>query len=112
MPVHFYMKQNDTKPVLRVDLIDANDQAVTLTGATVKFSMRVEPAGAVKVNKATASIVDAVKGTVEYPWVADGSDTNTSNDYQGEFEVTFAGGAVQTFPGRSYIAVHLIDDVA
>ncbi len=110
MPSHFYIKQNDTRPAIAANLTDANAAAVNLTGATVKFSMRVEPAGTVKVNAATATIDDAEAGQVSYNWTA--SDTNTADDYEAEFQVTFAGGAVQTFPGRNWIAVHVIDDVA
>ena len=109
MPAHFYMKQNDTTPAIRVDLVDANDQAVNLTGSTVVFNMRVKPAGTVKVNGASATGVDANLGRVEYPWVA--ADTDTADDYEGEFQVTYAGGAVQTFPGRNYIAIHIVDDI-
>ena len=110
MPSHFYIKQNDTRPAIAANLTDANAAAVNLTGATVKFSMRVEPAGTVKVKAATATIDDAEAGQVSYNWTA--SDTNTADDYEAEFQVTFAGGAVQTFPGRNWIAVHVIDDVA
>jgi hypothetical protein len=110
MPSHFYIKQNDTRPAIAANLTDANAAAVNLTGATVKFSMRVEPAGTVKVSAAAATIDDAEAGQVSYNWTA--SDTNTADDYEAEFQVTFVGGAVQTFPGRNWIAVHVIDDVA
>ena len=49
MPSHFYIKENDTRPAIIANLTDANDAAVNLTGATVKFNMRVEPSGATKV---------------------------------------------------------------
>ena len=110
MPSHFYIKQNDTRPAIAANLTDANAAAVNLTGATVRFSMRVEPAGTVKVSAAAATIDDAEAGQVSYNWTA--SDTNTADDYEAEFQVTFVGGAVQTFPGRNWIAVHVIDDVA
>ena len=45
MPSHFYIKENDTKPVLTAFLTDANDAAINLTGATVTFNMRAEPGG-------------------------------------------------------------------
>ena len=110
MPSHFYIKQNDTRPAIAANLTDANAAAVNLTGAPVRFSMRVEPAGTVKVSAAAATIDDAEAGQVSYNWTA--SDTNTADDYEAEFQVTFVGGAVQTFPGRNWIAVHVIDDVA
>jgi len=110
MPSHFYIKENDTRPAITANLTDANDAAVNLTGATVKFNMRVDPAGATKVSLGAATIEDAEAGQVSYPWTT--SDTDTADDYEAEFQVTFAGGAVQTFPGRNWIAVHIIDDIA
>jgi hypothetical protein len=109
MPSHFYIKENDTRPAITANLTDANDAAVNLTGASVKFNMRVDPAGAVKINLGTAIIEDAEAGQVSYPWTT--SDTDTPDDFEAEFQVTFAGGAVQTFPGRNWIAVHIIDDI-
>ena len=110
MPSHFYIKQFDTRPSITANLTDANDAAVNLTGATVQFNMRVDPAGALKVTLGTSIVEDAEAGQVSYSW--SGTDTNTANDYEAEFQVTFAGGAVQTFPGRNWIAVHVIDDIA
>ena len=109
MPSHFYIKQNDTRPALSAYLTDANDAAVNLTGATVVFNMRVEPAGTIKVNGTSAVVDDAEAGQVSYNWVA--ANTDTADDYEAEFQVTFAGGAIQTFPGRNWIFVHVIDDI-
>ena len=110
MPSHFYIKQNDTRPAITANLTDANDAAVNLTGSTVKFNMRVDPAGTTKVSLQGVTIEDAEAGQVSYAWTS--SDTDTADDYEAEFQVTFAGGAVQTFPGRNWIAVHIIDDIA
>jgi hypothetical protein len=110
MPSHFYIKQFDTRPAITANLTDANDAAVNLTGATVKFNMRVDPAGTVKVELGTSVIENSEAGQVSYSWSS--TDTNTADDYEAEFQVTFAGGAVQTFPGRNWIAVHIIDDIA
>jgi hypothetical protein len=101
MPSHFYIKQNDTRPAITAILTDANDAAV---------NMRVEPAGSVKVNASSANVTDSEAGQVSYNWTS--SNTDTAADYEAEFQVTFAGGAVQTFPGRNWIAVHVIDDIA
>ena len=110
MPSHFYIKQNDTRPAITANLTDANDAAVNLTGSTVKFNMRVDPAGTTKVSLQGVTIEDAEAGQVSYAGTS--SDTDTADDYEAEFQVTFAGGAVQTFPGRNWIAVHVIDDIA
>ena len=110
MPVStFYIKQGDTVPALEVFLKDAFGAPVNVTGATIKFSMRVKPAGAVKVSSQAASIVTAGTGRVKYAWVA--ANTDTADEYEGEFEVTFSNGGIQTFPNDSHISIVVTDDV-
>ena len=105
----FYIGQNDTASPIKRDLKDAFGSPVNLTGANVKFSMRVKPAGTVKVNGATATIVTAGTGRVHYTFTA--SNTDTAEQFVGEFEVTFSGGEVQTYPNRGYIPIFVQDDI-
>ena len=103
----FYIKQNDTSPSLRATLQDANGNPVDVTGASVQFHMR--SSGSVIVD-AVASIVTPASGIVEYSWAP--ADTATVGSYQAEFEVTYASGAVETFPNTGYIRVRIRDDIA
>ena len=105
----FYVKQNDTSPIMLATLQDADGVAVGLVGATVRFHMRAIGSSQTKVDSA-ATIVSAVAGSVSYSWSA--SDTNTIGSYQAEFEVTYGDGRVETFPNNGYISVEIIDDVA
>ncbi len=66
-------------------------------------------AGETAVVDADVSIVTAESGIVQYIW--DAADTATVGSYQAEFEVTFAGGAVETFPNNGYIRVEITDDI-
>lgn len=107
----FITKQNDTTPPIEVVLVDSNGFPVNLTGATVVFHMRVRPAGAVKVNGSAATIVGtASNGRVRYNLTA--SDRDTADIYEAEFQVTFADGTIQSFPGEGYIIVDIQDDIA
>ena len=103
----FYPKKGDTSP----SLLYALDPASTvLTGATVRFNMR-DSAGAVKVNRAAAVVVTATgTPTVRYDWQA--ADTNTAGFFDAEFEVTYAGGAIETFPNDSFIRINITGDIA
>ena len=105
----FYIKQNDTASFLTRDLKDAFGAPVNVTGAAVKFSMRVKPAGTVKVDDEDAVIVTAGTGRVRYEWTA--ANTNTADEYEGEFQVTYANGKIQTFPNDGHIPIVVTDDI-
>jgi hypothetical protein len=105
----FTIKQGDTGPRLLCALTPADE--VILTGASVVFSMRSRAAGTVRINRQSAVIVtETVTPTVAYDWQA--GDTATAELCDAEFEVTYAGGAVETFPNNSYITVVVTDDIA
>ncbi len=59
---------------------------------------------------APAVIEDADNGIVYYSW--DAADTDTIGSYEAEFEVTFTGGEIETFPNNRYIEVEITDDIA
>ena len=105
----FYIKQNDTSPSMLATLQDANDVAVDLTSASVRFHLRPISSNTVKVDQA-ATIVTAVDGLVRYDWQA--ADTDTTGSYQAEFEVTYADASIETFPNDGYIRVEIISDIA
>lgn len=97
----FYIKRGDTSPALRFAL----EPAVGLTGASVQFQMRLR--GGVTVIDAPGSIVEGA--TVEYAWVA--ADTAEAGLYEAEFRVTYADGAVETFPNSGFLTVRVAEDV-
>ena len=105
----FYIKENDTASFLTRDLKDAFGAPVNVTGAAVVFSMRVKPAGTVKVDEQGCTIVTAGIGRVRYEWTA--ANTNTADEYEGEFQVTYANGKIQTFPNDGYIPIVITDDI-
>lgn len=106
---NFLIKAGDTLPALVAVLADASSNPVVLTGSSVKFHMRSRTSGTVVVN-ATATITDATNGQVTYTWTA--PDTATAGAYDGEFEVTFPSGKVETFPNDSNISIQITDQIA
>lgn len=102
----FYLKRGDTSPSLIYAL---DPTTVVLTGATVRFNMRLSN-GAVKVNRAAAVIVTTSPPVVRYDWQA--GNVDTAGFYEAEFEVTYAGGAVETFPNSDFIRVQITGDIA
>ena len=106
----FYIKQNDTRPELDIFLRDDKDRSINVTGATVKFSMRNASTNVVKISLAAVTTVSSTAGRVKYSFTA--SDTDTAGNFDGEFQVTFVGGQIETFPNDGYIKVIVTDDVA
>ena len=105
----FFIKQNDTSPILQADLKDGNNSAVDVTGATIAFKMRPVSSSAATVNSA-AAIIDGSAGSVKYEWQS--SDTATAGSYFAEFQVTFSNGKIETFPNGDYIQITILDDIA
>jgi hypothetical protein len=106
----FYIKQNDTRPELDVFLRDDKDRSINITGASVKFNMRDASDNSVKISAGSVTTVSSTAGRVKYSFGV--LDTNTSGNFEGEFQVTFVGGQVETFPNDGYIKVIITDDVA
>ena len=105
----FYIKQNDTSPFLLATLKDGNGNLIDLTAATVRFHMRAVGASSATVD-GSAAIVNEDQGAVKYTWQA--GDTATAGIYEAEFEVTYSGGAIETFPNDGFIRIVVTDDVA
>lgn len=103
----FHLKRGDTSPALRYRL----DPAVNLAGASVVFNMRQRDGGAKIIDRVTASITgDPSDGVVGYLWSA--ADTENPGRFEAEFEVTYADGAVETFPNDSFIAINIAGDIS
>lgn len=104
----FNIKQGDTRPKY-VAVLTSNGTPIDLTNATsIKFLMRVE-GQAPKIN-AAAAFTDRPNGQVTYTWT--GSDTDTVATYQGEFEITWSDGGVETVPNDGYLRIEIEDDIA
>jgi hypothetical protein len=109
MAPSFWIKQGDTAPSIAYQLEDGDGTPVDITGAAVKFIMYAPGASSPKVNTA-ATITTAATGMVAYTFNA--SDTDAIGDYLGEFQVTFAGGAVETWPDGDWLKIRILDDLA
>ena len=104
----FNLKQNDTSPNIQAQLLDGDGFPIDVSQATVRFHVR-NAEGTVIIDE-PAVILVGTDGTVEYGW--DAADTATAGTYQGEFEVTYESGKIETFPNASYIEIVITDDIA
>tara|TARA_B100001094_G_C18022415_1_gene715844 strand:+ start:235 stop:570 length:336 start_codon:yes stop_codon:yes gene_type:complete len=104
----FNIKQNDTSPTLSVIIADSTGTAISLASASVVFKMRAVNSSSLKVNT-SATITNASNGAVSYTFSA--SNTDTAGLFQGEFQVTYSGGLIETFPNSEYISINILDDL-
>lgn len=95
----FTIKRGDTSPALRYALPDSVD----LTDATVVFNVRGT------LTRAPAQVARLSPPSVQYEWQP--GDTASSGLRPAEFEITFPGGAVETFPVGADLLIHIIDDL-
>lgn len=104
----FFIKQNDLLPALEVQFLKPDGVPHDLTGAAVKFLMSKRGAATPKV-AAAATITDALQGKARYDWVL--ADVDTSDDWLGEFQVTFPSTQPQTFPNDDYFIVRILREL-
>lgn len=93
MNLRHIIKQGDTRPTLEATLT-VNDTAVDLTDADVVLCLKHRTGGTEL--RLDMTVTSAIDGEVEYAWV-DG-DTESAGYYDADIEVTFPGGAKQSFP--------------
>lgn len=96
----FTIKCGDTDPALRYAL---HPETVDLSGASVVFNMVGQ------IVRAPARIVTASPPVVEYAWQA--GDTDEAGRKSAEFEVTYADGAVGTFPNADHLVINIVPDL-
>lgn len=91
--------QNDTGPDLTVMLYDtASNSPIDVSGSTVvRFHFRKEDG--TSVTTLTASKPSGgTDGVVSFPWGA--GNLSEAGNYEGEIEITFSSGKVQTVPDK------------
>jgi len=103
----FQVQQGDTLPAVEYALAgnDLDASHLNLAGASVDFVFYQLKSDSAVTTK-TAEIVDAETNRVRYQWQA--GDTDTPGDYVCEFKVTYADGAVLTFPRGGVLTLEIL----
>lgn len=104
----FTIKEGDLLPELNAVLKDRNG-VVDLTGATLRFHMRVPGSSGTGKVEAAATVVTAATGAVKYVWA--GTDTDTAGEYYGEFQVTWGDTRKETFPNNGQLLIVVTADL-
>ena len=107
--MEFTLKTGNTSPALRCILRDGAGVAVPLAGAAVVFSMATQK-GVAGITRRPCVITAAAASEVQMNWQA--GDTATPGAFHAEFEVTYAGGSVESFPNEGYLVVRIAQALA
>jgi hypothetical protein len=106
------MKRGDSRPKLVRNLkqtVNTVETAINLTTATsVLFHMRRND-GAGALLGGTCAITNAVTGEVTYTWVT--ADTASAASYNGEFQINWNDGGVETVPNGGFITIDVLEDL-
>jgi hypothetical protein len=106
----YFIRQGDSGLVIRTVCRDAAGAAVNIAGATVEFHMApINGSGTPVIDASATNENSTATGQVSYTFA---SAVNTAGLYLGEFEITFGGGAIQTFPNGDYILIYVSPAVA
>lgn len=108
----FTIKRNDLLPPLIANLQNPDGSPFNLTapGMTIRFGMKPPRESAAPKVAASGRIVNAAAGQVAYDWQL--GDTDTTETYLGEFEVTDNTGKRRTFPASGFMSVNVVEDIA
>ena len=86
--------QGDTRPALVCTLTDGSTgNPINITGASVTFRFREVGSTTTKAT-INGSVTDGANGVCEFQWTNTALDT--AGNFEGEIEITFSSGAVQT----------------
>ena len=111
----FFLKRGDTSSSILSTLQNSGGTAVDIQAATIRFKLAPIAGGTLQVDAAAvnaqngAGTLDGSRGQVVYSWGT--TSSATAGLYLGEWEVTYAGGSVQTFPNDGYLSVYIREDL-
>lgn len=106
--MEYLLKQNDTRPYMEAQLLDANGEPVNLDFCGVHFHMKSLCSG--KMINRPAEIVDAENGKVKVTWRE--GDLEVPGSYKCEFQVNFTDFTTLTVPNDGYFLIRIIEELA
>jgi hypothetical protein len=101
----YTIKQHDNYPSLVLTLTDQNGPINLSTATTVKLILK---SGTTTIT-GTCNITTPTSGIVTYVWAA--GDTSVVGTYDGEVEITWNTGKIETVPNDSYFTITVFPDL-
>lgn len=99
----FTIVAGDTAPSLNGTLTDTLNAPLNLTGATVRFQMRLTGDGRYIVDADAVIVGSAADGLVRYDW--EEGDTTLAGNYFSRWQITYTDGTVQHTEPENTITV-------
>lgn len=95
MSTRIKLVQGDTRPYIRLTLKDADGTAINVSGSTVRFKFRAEGSTTTLFTETCSQPNGGADGIVSFNFPAGGLDVDPG-PYEGEVEIDFGGGDIQT----------------
>ena len=110
----FRIKKGDDGKSLRYQLKKSTDgvvAVVNITNATLKFWLRKVGASTPLIDgrDCTSGVTTAASGLGAISFTS--TDTATPGNYALEIQVTYQGGAIETFPEHGFVSVVIAEDL-
>jgi hypothetical protein len=96
----FHIKEDDDAPTISTTLKDSAGTVINLTGATVTIRAKRIGSTTRVIDGKSVTVSSATGGVVQYQ--LDTTETATHGVYRLEWDVTYSGGRVETFPNEGY----------
>lgn len=96
MADEYTFTQGNTRPYFAVQIVDEDDVAVSLSGATVTFyfaDQLTKEGTAAKVNGSSVTVTSAADGECEYRWAS--GDLDVPGIYDATFRITYSDATVE-----------------
>ena len=107
----FNLKRRDTRPILRVQLLNPSGSVYDLTGST-SWKLQIRLADAALMSRDMVVFGDATDGTLQYEWQASDWDAIPQRTalHRMEYEVVGPGSLRLTFPNDGYDTLWVTED--
>jgi hypothetical protein len=131
VPSDYVIKTDDTRPEFAIVLTDQDGvmdlsattavrlilkktgTTVTGTCSTITITAAIAAGLAIDIDPDTGDAWTApelaTECVVRYPWIA--ADTSSAGVYQGEVELTYGVGLIETVPNDGYFSVEFVEDL-
>jgi len=110
MEPDYQIKQGDRLPIFEFTCQDSAGVAVDLTNATSALLLvRPQASTGAAVSYTLAFVTPRTSGKLQYAWAATETDALVGT-YEGEVQITWSSGKLETFPNGASVVISIVPD--